>query len=111
MGETEERDKEERKKAMDAIRNGKVDVLIASDVAARGLDIKGVTHVINLDVPTESGAYLHRVGRTGRAGEKGIAISLLNEPQARLVRRFSKDLGITMTEIFLRHGKVYTAEK
>jgi len=98
--------KEDRKKAMDDIRSGKVDVLIASDVAARGLDIKGVTHVFNLDVPTESGAYLHRVGRTGRAGEKGVAISLVSGPQERAVERFRKELGIVMTEVYLREGQV-----
>ena len=70
-------DKSERKKAMDDFRSGRVKVLIASDVAARGLDIPGVTHIFNFDVPTESKAYLHRVGRTARAGAKGCAIALM----------------------------------
>ena len=98
------RDKEERKKAMEDFRSGKTQVLLASDVAARGLDIKGVTHVINLDVPSESSDYLHRVGRTGRAGLSGIALSLVSEPQSRLIARFRKDLGIVLTEVYLRGG-------
>ena len=69
-------DKQDRKQAMDDFRSGRVQVLIASDVAARGLDIKGVTHVFNLDVPTQSKAYLHRVGRTARAGAAGQAVTL-----------------------------------
>ncbi len=62
---------------MDGIRSGAIRIMIASDLAARGLNIPEVTHVFNLDVPTMSKAYLHRVGRTGRAGAQGIAVSLL----------------------------------
>ena len=68
-----ELNKMDRKQAMDGIRSGAIRIMIATDLAARGLDIPGVTHVFNLDVPTTSKAYLHRVGRTGRAGAKGIA--------------------------------------
>ncbi len=99
-------DKLDRKRAMDGIRSGSVRVLIASDVAARGLDIKDVTHVFNLDVPTLSKAYLHRVGRTGRAGKKGTAVSLLTEVEARLVRRFEEELGIVMRRVRAREGQV-----
>ncbi len=104
------RDKEDRKRAMDDIRSGKVDVLIASDVAARGLDIKGVTHVFNVDVPTESSVYLHRVGRTGRAGERGIALSLVCGPQARAVKRYQSELGIVVSRVYLREGKIHAAD-
>jgi ATP-dependent RNA helicase DeaD len=100
-------DKEDRKKAMDSVRSGKVDVLIASDVAARGLDIKGLTHVFNFDVPTGSDAYLHRVGRCGRAGVEGVAISLMDKKQEYLIERFKKDLGINMIEIYLKNGEVH----
>lgn len=98
--------KVDRKHAMDGIRSGAIRVLIASDVAARGLDVKGVTHVFNLDVPTMSKAYLHRVGRTGRAGEKGTAVSLMTETEERLVRRYEEELGIAMQRVRLREGKV-----
>jgi superfamily II DNA/RNA helicase len=98
--------KEERKRAMDGFRSGKIRVLIASDIAARGLDIKGVTHVFNFDVPTLSQAYLHRVGRTGRAGVKGLAVTLMTEIEARLVRRYQEELGIDMQAVRTREGKV-----
>ncbi|MDZ4784463.1 MAG: DEAD/DEAH box helicase [bacterium] len=104
-------EKEDRKKAMDQIRSGKVDVLIASDLAARGLDIKEVTHVFNFDVPSLSDAYLHRVGRTGRAGAAGVAVTLISGHQERLIPQYSKDLGIIMTEITLREGNVFAVEK
>jgi superfamily II DNA/RNA helicase len=103
-------DKEDRKRAMDAIRKGSVDVLIASDVAARGLDIEGVSHVFNLDAPTESDGYLHRVGRTGRAGKSGIALSLLSGMQVRVVRRYEKELGIRMQRVVVREGQVFNFE-
>ena len=99
-------EKEDRKQAMDDFRAGRVQVLIASDIAARGLDIAGVTHIFNLDAPTQSKAYLHRVGRTARAGAKGVAVSLFTEPELRLVRRYQNELGIAMTEIDLREGRV-----
>lgn len=99
-------DKMDRKKAMDDFRSGKVQVLIASDIAARGLDIPGVTHIFNVDAPTQSKDYLHRVGRTGRAGARGVALSLLTEPETRLVRRYTTDLGITLTPTRLREGRL-----
>ena len=67
-----------REQALRAFRAGKIDVLIATDVAARGIDISGVTHVVNYQCPEEEKTYLHRIGRTGRAGESGIAITLVD---------------------------------
>ncbi len=99
-------DKSERKKAMDDFRSGRVRVLIASDLAARGLDISGVTHIFNYDMPTESKAYLHRVGRTARAGAKGYAIALMTEQDSRLVRRYETELRIRMARISVREGRV-----
>lgn len=100
----------DRKKAIDDIRSGKVHILIASDVAARGLDIKGVTHIFNYDPPTSSKDYLHRVGRTGRAGEPGYAISLLADAETRLARRYASELGIQMHEAYIREGQIFSAE-
>lgn len=101
--------KEARKEAMDGFRKGDIRVLVASDVAARGLDIKGVTHIFNLDAPTSSQAYLHRVGRTGRAGAKGLAVTLMTEIEARLVRRYEEELGIVMQCVRMREGKLLSA--
>jgi superfamily II DNA/RNA helicase len=101
-----ELNKLDRKHAMDGIRSGAIRIMIATDLAARGLNILGVTHVFNLDVPTMSKAYLHRVGRTGRAGAKGTAISLVTEIEARLVRRYEQELGITMQCVRVRDGHV-----
>ncbi|MEU1053741.1 DEAD/DEAH box helicase [Streptomyces sp. NPDC005876] len=67
-----------REQALRAFRNGKVDVLVCTDVAARGIDVEGVTHVINYQCPEEEKTYLHRIGRTGRAGAKGTAITLVD---------------------------------
>jgi superfamily II DNA/RNA helicase len=94
---------------MDGLRSGHIRVLIASDVAARGLDIKGVTHIFNFDVPTLSKAYLHRVGRTGRAGAKGLAVSLVTEIEARVVPRYEEELGINMQRVRMRGGEVIEA--
>ncbi|WP_327268369.1 DEAD/DEAH box helicase [Streptomyces sp. NBC_01218] len=67
-----------REQALRAFRNGKVDVLVCTDVAARGIDVEGVTHVINYQSPEDEKTYLHRIGRTGRAGAKGIAVTLVD---------------------------------
>jgi superfamily II DNA/RNA helicase len=99
-------DKQDRKLAMDGFRSGEIGVLIASDIAARGLDIKGVTHIFNFDVPTLSKAYLHRVGRTGRAGAKGLAVSLVTEIEARVIRRYQDELGIQLQLVRMREGRL-----
>jgi superfamily II DNA/RNA helicase len=99
-------DKEVRKQAMQNFRSGKATVLIASDVAARGLDIPGITHVFNLDIPSKGKDYLHRVGRTGRAGTQGVAVSVLIRPEVRLVKQFERDFGISIREVILREGQM-----
>jgi superfamily II DNA/RNA helicase len=67
-----------RERALRAFRNGKVDILVATDVAARGIDVQGVTHVVNYECPDDEKTYLHRIGRTGRAGETGSAITFVD---------------------------------
>jgi superfamily II DNA/RNA helicase len=68
----------QRERAMRAFRSGKVDVLVATDVAARGLDVEDVTHVVNYECPEDEKAYLHRIGRTGRAGREGVAVTFVD---------------------------------
>lgn len=91
----------ERQTALEQFRSGEIKLLIASDVAARGLDIKGISHIINVDLPSDSSDYLHRAGRTGRMGEQGHAISLPSEDEIKLIRRYERDLKITVLEINL----------
>ncbi|HET7408178.1 MAG TPA: DEAD/DEAH box helicase [Mycobacteriales bacterium] len=67
-----------RERSLRAFRNGKIDVLVATDVAARGIDVEGVTHVVNYDCPEDEKAYLHRIGRTGRAGGSGVAVTFVD---------------------------------
>ncbi|MEV2249957.1 DEAD/DEAH box helicase [Streptomyces sp. NPDC050147] len=86
-----------REQALRAFRNGKVDVLVCTDVAARGIDVGGVTHVINYQSPEDEKTYLHRIGRTGRAGAKGIAITLVDWddiPRWQLINK-ALDLGLS----------------
>lgn len=79
-----------REIALDRFRRGLTRVLVATDVAARGLDILGVSHVFNYDIPFEAEDYIHRIGRTGRAGAKGVAISLVTGNEMFRIRRFEK---------------------
>ena len=71
------RTQDQRATALNAFKSGEYDILVATDVAGRGIDVEGVTHVINYDVPSEIDRYTHRIGRTGRAGKRGIATSFL----------------------------------
>ena len=73
----------ERIRTLDSFKNNQISVLIATDVAARGLDIPNVTHVINYDIPNDYDTYVHRIGRTGRADKKGIALTFVPAPAAR----------------------------
>ncbi|TVP81323.1 MAG: DEAD/DEAH box helicase [Puniceicoccaceae bacterium] len=88
----------ERQRALTQFRTGSAPVLIASDVAARGMDIKGLSHVINFDLPTLSDDYLHRVGRTGRMGASGRAISIITAEDHKLIQRYERDLQIRIQE-------------
>ena len=97
-------DNARRKKAIDDFRQADAKVLIASDIAARGLDIRGVSHVFNFDIPTQSKDYLHRVGRTSRAGSAGCAVSLMTAQELRLVKRYRSELDIALRVGHLSRG-------
>lgn len=86
-------DQSSRIKELDRFKNGEVNILVASDVAARGLDIKGVSHVFNFDTPWHPDDYVHRVGRTGRAGNKGRAFTLVSEDDAEAIENVEKLTG------------------
>ena len=83
-----------RQRALLAFRENKVQVLVATDVAARGIDIEGVTHVINYDVPTDPESYVHRIGRTGRAGAEGVAITFCTTDERSELRDIERLIGM-----------------
>ena len=78
-------DQQQRDRVMGRLRDGTAEVRIATDVAARGLDVDTLTHVVNYDVPSAAESYVHRIGRVGRAGRKGVAITLTEPRQCRLL--------------------------
>ena len=86
-------DQSDRIAEFDRFKKDEVTILVASDVAARGLDVKGVSHVINYDVPWQPDDYVHRIGRTGRAGMKGIAITLATREDGEAIQRIEKLIG------------------
>ena len=81
----------QRLRMVEQLKSGKLDIVIATDVAARGLDVDRISHVINYDVPSDSEAYIHRIGRTGRAGRHGSAILFLHPREKRMLRIIEKD--------------------
>jgi superfamily II DNA/RNA helicase len=96
----------DRKRIMDAFRAGKIQLLIASDIAARGLDIEDVTHIFNLDMPEDPKDYLHRVGRTGRKGKSGSAISITTERELPLIKQYERNFNIKITPKGIYMGKI-----
>jgi superfamily II DNA/RNA helicase len=87
-----------REQALRAFRSGKVDVLVATDVAARGIDVTDVTHVVNYQCPEDSKTYVHRIGRTGRAGKTGVAVTLVDWDELHRWKTISDDLGLDKPE-------------
>jgi superfamily II DNA/RNA helicase len=87
-----------RERALRAFRAGKIDVLVATDVAARGLDVTGVTHVINYDCPEDAEAYVHRIGRTGRAGATGVAVTFVDWEDVPRWHLIDKTLGLELPD-------------
>src|SRR6185312_12954980 len=85
-----DKSQDERLKALDAFKRGEVQLLVATDVAARGLDIVDLPAVFNYDVPFNAEDYVHRIGRTGRAGQSGLSVTLVTREDARLVADIEK---------------------
>jgi ATP-dependent RNA helicase DeaD len=92
-GDMEQR---QREVAIRGFKNGSVDIFVATDVAARGLDVNDVTHVFNYHLPFDSESYVHRIGRTGRGGKSGEAITLVTPSELRSIKRIEKDVGAQM---------------
>jgi ATP-dependent RNA helicase DeaD len=85
-----------REKVMKRFRDSEFQLLIATDVAARGLDVEGITHVFNYDIPEDADSYVHRIGRTGRAGEKGLAVTFYSPAQKDQLMQIEKELKIRL---------------
>ncbi len=94
----------DRDRIVKEFRRNKIKILVATDVAARGLDIKGVTHVFNYHIPFDPQSYVHRIGRTGRAGKDGKAITLVSVEEFRELKRIQKEVGASMELAVLNIG-------
>ncbi len=101
----------ERKTALADFREGRVSVLVASDIGSRGLDIEGVTHIINLDVPEEPTHYLHRAGRCGRKGLPGTAITIVTPYERRWVHKYEKAWGLQFVQKEMSYGQLVNSSK
>lgn len=85
-----------REQVMRAFREAKLELLVATDVAARGIDVEGVTHVFNYDIPQDVDSYIHRIGRTGRAGEKGVAVTFVAPKDHEELRQIERGIGLRL---------------
>jgi len=95
----------QRDHVMERFRNGSVQLLVATDVAARGIDVQELTHVINFSLPDNSEAYIHRSGRTGRAGKEGTCISLVHSKEKGRIKHLERKIGKPMTQKRIPNGK------
>ena len=94
---SEERSQKQRKEAMAAMRQGHARVLVTTDAAGRGLDFSDVPWVFHYDMPTSANSYVHRVGRTGRAGKQGTSVAILSDKERPLMKRYARELKIDCT--------------
>ncbi len=91
----------QRERTVNQLKSGKLDILVATDVAARGLDVERISHVVNYDIPTDTESYVHRIGRTGRAGRKGDAISFVTPRERYLLKAIEKATRQPLTQMQL----------
>src|SRR6187551_1797366 len=91
----------QRERTVDQLKSGKLDILVATDVAARGLDVERISHVVNYDIPTDTESYVHRIGRTGRAGRSGDAISFVTPRERYLLKQIEKATRQPLTQMQL----------
>ncbi len=96
----------ERKRALEGFRTGKIRLLTASDIASRGLDIDGVTHIFSMNTPQEPEDYLHRAGRAGRNGKPGVAVSIVTDHELHRIRQYEKALKIKVSGKYMYKGKI-----
>jgi superfamily II DNA/RNA helicase len=104
-------DKKTRKDALEAFRSGSADVLVSSDLASRGLDISDIKYVVSLGVPESGETYIHRAGRTARAGRRGIMVSIGDEADLRRLRSLEKKLRIVIYPKIVYSSHIYEANE
>jgi ATP-dependent RNA helicase DeaD len=92
---------QQRERTVNQLKDGTLDILVATDVAARGLDVDRISHVVNYDIPTDTGSYVHRIGRTGRAGRTGDAISFVTPRERYLLKHIERATGRPLAEMAL----------
>ena len=92
---------QQRERTVDQLRDGRLDILVATDVAARGLDVERISHVLNYDIPNDTESYVHRIGRTGRAGRTGEAILFVTPRERRMLRSIERVTNATIEEMDL----------
>ncbi|MGI0542485.1 DEAD/DEAH box helicase [Corynebacterium aquatimens] len=92
---------QQRERTVDQLRDGRIDILVATDVAARGLDVERISHVLNYDIPRDTESYVHRIGRTGRAGRSGKALLFVTPRERRMLRSIEKVTGARIEEVDL----------
>ncbi len=92
---------QQRERTIDQLRDGRLDILVATDVAARGLDVERISHVLNYDIPNDTESYVHRIGRTGRAGRTGEAILFVTPRERRMLRSIERVTNATIDEMEL----------
>ena len=91
----------QRERTVNQLKSGKLDILVATDVAARGLDVERISHVVNYDIPTDTESYVHRIGRTGRAGRSGVAVSFVTPRERYLLKHIEKATRQPLTQMSL----------
>ncbi|NJD04667.1 MAG: DEAD/DEAH box helicase [Ruminiclostridium sp.] len=103
--------KSDRKKTMEDFKAGRLQLLVSSDLAARGLHIEGITHIFNLNIPENAKDYLHRAGRTGRSGSAGTAVSIVTEKEIPLIRVYEKAFKIEIAARVMYRGEIFPVKR
>ena len=100
-----------REQTLERLKDGRLDILIATDVAARGLDVERISLVVNYDIPMDAESYVHRIGRTGRAGRAGRALLFVENRERRLLRNIERTMKLTIPEVELPNGELLSARR
>jgi 3 Superfamily II DNA and RNA helicases len=101
----------QRERTIQQLKKGKIDILIATDVAARGLDVERISHVVNYDIPQDPESYVHRIGRTGRAGREGKAILFVAPRERRMLQTIERITRQPITPMQLPSAKIINEQR